>query len=391
MNSKIIVVGLGYVGLANAILLAQKNQVLGLDLSKVKIDKLNKKISPIEDQEIQDYLSNKNLHLSFSLVDSSLYKEADFVVVSTPTNYDSENNYFDTSSVESVIEDVLQQSENSVIVIKSTVPVGFTQSLNKKFKTDRILFSPEFLREGFALYDNLYPSRIIVSDNHRDSSIFMSLLKSGSLKSDIACLTASSDETEAIKLFANSFLAMRVAFFNELDSYALSHNLDTTQIIKGVSFDPRIGKGYNNPSFGYGGYCLPKDTKQLLANYKNIPQSLIEGIVRSNVIRKDFIADLIIKKNPKKVGVYRLVMKKGSDNIRESSLQGIIKRIKSKGIEVIIFEPHINEPLFFNSRVVKTIGELKSEADIILTNRKDPILNDVKDKVFSRDCFGGDQ
>jgi UDPglucose 6-dehydrogenase len=390
MNTKILVVGLGYVGLANAILLAQKNQVLGLDLSQVKIDKLNKKISPIEDEKIHDFLINKNLNLSFALADSKLYQDADFVVVATPTNYNPENNYFDTSSVETVIEDALEQSENSIIVIKSTVPVGFTQKINEKFKTDRILFSPEFLREGFALQDNLYPSRIIVSNNHRSSRIFMRLLKNGALKRDVACLEASSNEAEAIKLFANSYLAMRVAFFNELDSYALTHNLDTKQIIQGVSLDPRVGEGYNTPSFGYGGYCLPKDTKQLLANYENVPQSLIEGIVHSNTLRKDFIADFIVKKKPKKVGVYRLVMKKGSDNIRESSLQGIIKRVKSKGIEVIIYEPLIGKPLFFNSRVIKTIDELKSESDIILTNRHDPILDDVKEKVFSRDCLGGD-
>ena len=391
MSSKIIVVGMGYVGLSNAVMLAKNNHVIGLDVSKVKIDQLNKKVSPIEDHEIQDYLTNKKLNLSFACVDSKFYQDADFVVVATPTNYDSDKNYFDTSLVELVVEDALNQAENSVIVVKSTVPVNFTQNLNEKLKTNRILFSPEFLREGFALHDNLYPSRIIVSDNHKSSSAFIKLLKDGSMKPDVACLTLSPTEAEAIKLFANSYLAMRVAFFNELDSYALSHHLDTKQIIRGVSLDPRIGEGYNNPSFGYGGYCLPKDTKQLLANYKDVPQSLIEGIIHSNTLRKDFIAHLIINKRPKKVGVYRLVMKQGSDNIRESSLQGIIKRIKSKGIEVIIYEPLINEPLFFNSRMVKTIDELKSESDIILTNRYDPVLDDVKGKVFSRDCFGGDQ
>ena len=391
MSSKIIVVGMGYVGLSNAVMLAKNNHVIGLDVSKVKIDQLNKKVSPIEDHEIQDYLTNKKLNLSFACVDSKFYQDADFVVVATPTNYDSDKNYFDTSLVELVVEDALNQAENSVIVVKSTVPVNFTEKLNAKLKTDRIIFSPEFLREGFALHDNLYPSRIIVSDNHKSSSSFIKLLKDGSMKPDVACLTLSPSEAEAIKLFANSYLAMRVAFFNELDSYALSHHLDTKQIIRGVSLDPRIGEGYNNPSFGYGGYCLPKDTKQLLANYKDVPQSLIEGIINSNTLRKDFIAHLIINKKPKKVGVYRLVMKQGSDNIRESSLQGIIKRIKSKGIEVIIYEPLINEPLFFNSRMVKTIDELKSESDIILTNRYDPVLDDVKGRVFSRDCFGGDQ
>jgi len=391
MSSKVIVVGMGYVGLSNAVMLAKNNHVLGLDVSKVKIDQLNKKVSPIDDHEIQDYLINKKLNLNFAYADPKFYQDADFVVVATPTNYDPDKNYFDTSLVELVVEHALNQAENSVIVIKSTVPVGFTQKLNEKFKTNRILFSPEFLREGFALHDNLYPTRIIISDNHKSASTFIKLLKEATLKQDVTCLMVRPTEAEAIKLFANSYLAMRVAFFNELDSYALSHHLDTRQIIQGISLDPRVGHGYNNPSFGYGGYCLPKDTKQLLANYKDVPQSLIEGIIHSNTLRKDFIADLIINKRPKKVGIYRLVMKQGSDNIRESSLQGIIKRIKSKGIEVIIYEPLISEPLFFNSRVVKTIDELKVESDIILTNRHDPVLDDVKGKVFSRDCFGGDQ
>ena len=386
----IVVVGLGYVGLANALLLAQINHVVGLDLDQQKINQLNHKISPLDDLEIQDYLTHKKLHLNFDLFSDDYLENADFVIVATPTNYDPEKNYFDTSSVESVVKIALSKSPNSVIVIKSTIPVGFTEQINHKHNTDRVLFSPEFLREGFALKDNLYPSRIIVSDSHLKSDLFMQLLKEGGHKPDVECLKVSSTEAEAIKLFANTYLAMRVAFFNELDSYALSHDLNTKNIIDGVSLDPRVGKGYNNPSFGYGGYCLPKDTKQLLANYEDIPQTLIEGIINSNTTRKDFIADFIIKKNPKCVGIYRLIMKQGSDNIRESSLQGVIKRIKAKGIKVIIYEPLIKDELFFNSKIVKTVTELKTQADVILTNRQDDVLEDVKEKVFTRDCFGGD-
>jgi UDPglucose 6-dehydrogenase len=387
---KIVVVGLGYVGLANAVLLAQINYVVGLDLDQQKINQLNQKISPLDDPEIQEYLTHKKLHLNFDLFSDHYLENADFVIVATPTNYDPEKNYFDTSSVESVVKIALSKSPHSVIVIKSTIPVGFTEQINQKHNTDRVLFSPEFLREGFALKDNLYPSRIIVSNSHSKSDFFMQLLKEGGHKPDVECLKVSSTEAEAIKLFANTYLAMRVAFFNELDSYALSHNLNTKNIIEGVSLDPRVGKGYNNPSFGYGGYCLPKDTKQLLANYEDIPQTLIEGIINSNTTRKDFIADFIIKKNPKCVGIYRLIMKQGSDNIRESSLQDVIKRIKAKGIKVIIYEPLIESELFFNSQVVKTIAEFKTEANVILTNRHNEVLDDVKEKVFTRDCFGGD-
>ena len=386
----IVVVGLGYVGLANGLLLAQSNHVVGLDLERQKINKLNEKISPLDDLEIQEYLTLKKLHLKFDLFSDHYLENADFVIVATPTNYDPDKNYFDTSSVESVVNIALSKSPHSVVVIKSTIPVGFTEQINRKHNTNRVLFSPEFLREGFALKDNLYPSRIIVSDNNSKSDLFMQLLKEGGHKPDVECLKVSSTEAEAIKLFANTYLAMRVAFFNELDSYALSHNLNTKNIIDGVSLDPRVGKGYNNPSFGYGGYCLPKDTKQLLANYEGIPQTLIEGIINSNTTRKDFIADFIIKKNPQCVGIYRLIMKQGSDNIRESSLQGVIKRIKAKGIKVIIYEPLIKDELFFNSKIVKTLAELKTQADVILTNRQDNFLEDVKEKVFTRDCFGGD-
>jgi UDPglucose 6-dehydrogenase len=386
----IVVVGLGYVGLANGLLLSQTNHVVGLDLDQQKINQLNKKISPLDDLEIQEYLTHKKLYIKFDLFSDHYLEHADFVIVATPTNYDPERNYFNTRTVESVVNVALSKSPHSVIVIKSTIPVGFTEQINRKNNTNRVLFSPEFLREGFALKDNLYPSRIIVSDSHSKSDLFIQLLKEGSHKPDVECLKVSSTEAEAIKLFANTYLAMRVAFFNELDSYALSHNLNAKNIINGVSLDPRVGKGYNNPSFGYGGYCLPKDTKQLLANYEDIPQTLIEGIINSNTTRKDFIADFIIKKNPKCVGIYRLIMKQGSDNIRESSLQGVIKRIKAKGIKIIIYEPLIKDELFFNSKVIKTVAELKTQADIILANRKDDVLGDVKNKVFTRDCFGGD-
>ena len=387
----IVVVGLGYVGLANAILLAQKNRVVGLDVDANKIKQLQNKISPLDDKDIQDYLTNHSLDLDFQLFHEDYLDGADFSVIATPTNYDPEKNYFDTTSVEHSVEIALSKSLSSVIIIKSTTPVGFTKKINEKYSTDRVLFSPEFLREGFALKDNLEPSRIIVSDNHPAADEFISLLKHGAEKSDVTCLKVSSTEAEAIKLFANTYLAMRVAFFNELDSYALSHELNTKNIIHGVSLDPRVGQGYNNPSFGYGGYCLPKDTKQLLANYQDIPQTLIESVIKSNTTRKDFIADYIIKRNPKCLGVYRLVMKQGSDNIRESSLQGVIKRIKAKGIKVVIFEPLIKDDLFFNSKIVKSVEELKLESDIILANRFDKVLEDVKDKVFTRDCFGGDQ
>ena len=390
--NKIIVVGLGYVGLSNALLLAQRNNVIGLDLDSKKIKMLKNKISPLDDDEIKTYLNDANINsnLNFDIFSENYFSDADFILICTPTNYDPYKNYFDTSSVELVIKQALKKSSSSVLVIKSTIPVGFTKNINLKFKTNRIIFSPEFLREGFSLKDNLYPSRIIVSNNNPKSSIFMELLENSAISHNINCLLLPPTESEAIKLFANTYLAMRVAFFNELDSYALAHKLNSKNIIDGVSLDPRIGKGYNNPSFGYGGYCLPKDTKQLLANYENVPQMLIKGIIQSNSTRKDFIADFVIKLNPNCVGIYRMIMKQGSDNIRESSLQGVIKRIKAKGIKVIIYEPLLKEKLFFNSDVVDSLDELKQQSDIILTNRFDSNLNDIKDKVFTRDCFGGD-
>ena len=390
VSKKVIVIGLGYVGLSNAILLSKHHQVIGIDIDHNKIEKLQNHISPLDDKDIVHSLKETKSSLQFDMFNKDHLSDADFIVISTPTNYDPKQNYFDTGSVVSVLEISLEANPKAVIVIKSTIPVGFTQSLNEKFKTNRIIFSPEFLREGYSLYDNLYPSRIIVSDNHPEANTFAHMLKKASLKPDVEVLAMTPSEAEAVKLFANCYLAMRVAYFNELDSYALSHNLNTQKIIDGVSLDPRVGKGYNNPSFGYGGYCLPKDTKQLLANYADIPQSLIAGIVDSNAHRKDFIAEHIIAKQPHCVGVYRMIMKEGSDNIRESSLQGVVKRIKAKGIQVIVYEPLIQEKSFFNSPVVKTIQELKDQSDIILTNRMHPDLNDVVDKLFTRDIFGVD-
>jgi len=390
MKKKIAVVGLGYVGLSNAILLSKHHQVIGLDIDQNKIEKLQNHISPLDDKDIIHALKEIHSSLQFDIFNKDHLGDADFIVISTPTNYDPNKNYFDTGSIESVLEISLEANPKAVVVIKSTIPVGLTQSLNEKFKTNRIIFSPEFLREGFALHDNLYPSRIIVSNNHPEANTFASLLKEASLKPDVEVLEMSATEAEAVKLFANCYLAMRVAYFNELDSYALSHNLNTQKIIEGVSLDPRVGKGYNNPSFGYGGYCLPKDTKQLLANYSDIPQSLISGIVDSNSHRKDFIAEQIIAKKPDCVGVYRMIMKEGSDNISESSLQGVMKRIKAKGIPVILYEPLIQDKTFFNSPVVSTIQELKDKSNIILTNRMHPDLNDVVGKVFTRDFFGVD-
>jgi len=390
MKKKIAVVGLGYVGLSNAILLSKHHQVIGLDIDQNKIEKLQNHISPLDDKDIIHALKEIHSSLQFDIFNKDHLGDADFIVISTPTNYDPKQNYFDTGSVESVLKVSLETNSKAVVVIKSTIPVGLTQSLNEKFKTNRIIFSPEFLREGFALHDNLYPSRIIVSNNHPEANTFASMLQEGSLKPDVEVLEMTATEAEAVKLFANCYLAMRVAYFNELDSYALTHNLNTQKIIEGVSLDPRVGKGYNNPSFGYGGYCLPKDTKQLLANYADIPQSLIAGIIDSNSHRKDFIAEQIIAKQPHCVGVYRMIMKEGSDNIRESSLQGVMKRIKAKGIQVIVYEPLIQDQTFFNSPVVSTIQELKDQSDLILTNRMHPDLTDVADKVFTRDFFGVD-
>lgn len=389
-RKKIIVVGLGYVGLSNAILLSKHHQVIGLDIDHNKIEKLQNHISPLDDKDIIQALNETNSLLQFDMFNKDHLSDADFIIIATPTNYDPKQNYFDTSSVESVLEISLEANPKAVVVIKSTIPVGFTQSLNEKFNTHRIIFSPEFLREGYALHDNLYPSRIIVSNNHPEANTFANMLKEASLKPGVEVLAMTASEAEGVKLFANCYLAMRVAYFNELDSYALSHNLNTQKIIEGVSLDPRVGKGYNNPSFGYGGYCLPKDTKQLLANYADIPQSLVASIIDSNAHRKDFIAEQIMAKQPHCVGVYRMIMKEGSDNIRESSLQGVMKRIKAKGIPVIVYEPLIQEQSFFNSPVVKTIQELKDQSDIILTNRMHPDLSDVVDKVFTRDCFGVD-